>query len=107
MEEIEIDPEQWILHHLNSLLVVLEEIKNPVHFTVGPNPFRDNLNLFFSHDSSVDVRVVITDLTGRKIMDETVTGTSQILHTGNLPGGIYLINVSDGENQMTKKLLKK
>ncbi len=107
VEEIGIDPEQWILHHLNSLLVVLEEIKNPVHFTVGPNPFKDKLNLFFSHDSLGDVKVVITDLTGRKIMDETMSGTSQTLHTGSLPGGIYLINVSDGENQLTKKLLKK
>lgn len=107
VSDIAFDPEQWVLHKLNSLLVVVEELNNPVHFTVGPNPFNDRLNIFFSNDPGNEMYMIISDLTGRKVLEQEISGNRYNLDTGDLPGGVYLLKISDGENSLTKKILKR
>lgn len=107
VEDIMLDPDLWTLHKLSSLVVGIEDLENPVFFTVGPNPFNDRLNIFFSHKSGEDLFVIISDLAGRKVMEKTLSGTSAILSTRDLNSGLYLIRVTDGENEMVRKLLKK
>jgi aminopeptidase N len=102
-----LDPDLWILHKLSSLVVGLDDIENPVYFTVGPNPFSDRLNIYSSFEPGNDHTVVVTDLAGRRVLEETLTGNVTTLSVGELSSGLYLVKVSDGGNEMTRKLLKR
>ncbi len=105
IESIELDPEQWILHRLNSLSVGLEDTENPLHFTIGPNPATDRLNLFFTHRPNKSVTLIVSDLTGRRILEESMETTHKMIDVSDLPGGVYLVSISDGTYLINKKLV--
>lgn len=106
VEEVSIDPEQWILHKLNSLLVVLDEIQNPVSFSFGPNPATDMLNIFLVNSEQVNYTLKIFDVTGRLVMNRKLSGEKVTVDIRDLSKGVYNIEISDGENTLTKKLVK-
>lgn len=103
--EIVLDPEQWILHSLASLSVGEEEKQNPVYFTIGPNPAKDHVNIFFSGHPSKPIYGHITDLSGRIIMNTGLDGTSDRIDISGLGKGIYILHITDGEATMNKKLI--
>ena len=103
---ITVDPEQWVLHQVNSLLVGLEEIENPSHFSLAPNPAGDRLHIYFTHGQS-DHQVIITDLTGRKVMEGSSGGGQLTLDVSSLPQGIYLVTANDGAARLTRKMVKR
>lgn len=105
VEKIELDPEQWILHRLNSLVVVVEETQNPVHFTLGPNPAKDHVNIYLSHPSSARFELNIHDLAGRTLRKQTLESSGQRIDLSGLTRGIYLINVQGGDFQLNRKLV--
>jgi len=105
IESIELDPEQWILHRLNSLSVGLEDTDNPLHFTIGPNPATDRLNLFFTNRPHKSVTLIVSDLTGRTVLEKSMETTHKMIDVSDLPGGVYLVSISDGINLMNKKLV--
>jgi aminopeptidase N len=104
--QIKMDPDQWILHVLNSLVLGVEETGNPVFFTMGPNPFTDHLRIFFTHQPGTEFLITITDITGRSIYQTTLKDTETTLRLGNLAKGAYLMRVSDGEHFLARHLLK-
>jgi aminopeptidase N len=104
--EVTIDPDQWILHQLNSLLVVLDEVQSPVKFTFGPNPANDMLNIFLVNQENLNYTLKISDLAGRLVRYEQLSGEQNQLDIRNLAKGAYNIELSDGENTLTKKLIK-
>jgi aminopeptidase N len=103
--EIEFDPKQWILHKLNSLSLGLEEQENPVYFTLGPNPAKDHVNIFFSHYQGKTIKVIISDITGRAVLYEELANSSHLIDVGNLTAGIYQVTVTDGFAKLNKKLI--
>ncbi|MCU0370558.1 MAG: T9SS type A sorting domain-containing protein, partial [Bacteroidales bacterium] len=102
---IELDPEQWILHKLNTLSVGLEETGNPVHFTIGPNPARGHFSIFFSHPSEEELLLSISDLTGRKVYEEPAVPASGRIDISGIRAGIYLVSLTNGESRIIKKLI--
>jgi aminopeptidase N len=102
---IELDPEQWILHRLNSLSVGLEEEDNPVYFTIGPNPATDHFTVYFSHQAHRQFNLIITDLAGRAVFEYAIGPTSRSVDISGIPAGAYVISVSDGSSLLTKKLI--
>ena len=105
--QMQMDPEQWILHDLNSLIVGMEEVDNPVYFTFGPNPASDNIRLFLPNNHGEEVTFSITDLTGRMVMEEHIYGGEWQFDVSKLSKGIYLINITDGKNVLTRKFVRK
>jgi aminopeptidase N len=105
IDSVEIDPEQWILHKLNSLSVGIEETESPLHFTIGPNPAKDNLKIFFSHPSDKTVQLTIRDLAGRKAEAFSMENNDCIIDISRLSPGVYVVSLSDGTTVINKKLI--
>lgn len=105
IEEITIDPKQWILHRLNSIVLGVEEPSSPVYFTLGPNPAKDVVRIFLNHLPGKDLNLEITDLTGRIVFTDRISGINNSFNIGRLPGGIYVVSLGDGKNFMKRKLI--
>jgi len=105
VEHIELDPEQWILHHLNSLAVDIEERNNPLYFTVGPNPAHDYFRVFLPSNPEKEMQLSVTDLAGRTLLTQSITGRSSAIDAGHLKPGVYQVIVSDGKGRMNRKIL--
>jgi hypothetical protein len=105
IDSIEVDPEQWILHKLNSLSVGVEETDNPLHFTLGPNPAKDYLRIFFSHPSDKSFTLLISDLTGRQVLTQIMENTDRFIDISKFSPGVYLVSLSDGTDVLNKKLI--
>ena len=106
IDNIEFDPEQWILHKLNSITVGIEETESVLHFTLGPNPVNERFSIFFSHPSDDHIRPLkIFDLAGRLVLEKSLENGSHMIDVSALPGGVYMVSVSDGSSQMIKKLI--
>jgi len=102
---IELDPKQWILHRLNSLIVGLEDEANPVHFTLGPNPAKDYFRVFLSHPTIKSFTLVISDLTGRQVYRQTLENADGYIDISRFSPGVYLVSVSDGTDVLNKNLI--
>jgi aminopeptidase N len=105
VEKLEVDPEQWILHELNSLSVGDDEKDNPLHFTIGPNPAKERINIYFSHKTQQNLQVLIYDLAGRILLEEDISGGNYTADISRLLPGLYLISVTDGASRMDRKLI--
>jgi hypothetical protein len=105
VEFIELDPEQWVLHRLNSLSVGLEEQNSHVHFTLGPNPSHGPFSIFLTQMPVKDLSVCVTDLSGRAIYKAYVDHSSRRVDISGIPAGMYLVAVTDGANNLVKKLI--
>jgi hypothetical protein len=71
---------------------------------VFPNPVTDYVEINSTHTIN-QIRVV--DLTGREIMNRIGEGaTNKIITTKDWPSGVYLVQLSSGNDMITKKLIK-
>jgi aminopeptidase N len=105
IEQIEVDPEQWILHRLNSISVGIEEQLSPVYFSLGPNPAKEQINVFLAHQPEKTTELTISDLSGRMILTRILNSTNTTLDISTLPAGIYFVTMTDGSNKLNKKLI--
>lgn len=78
--------------------------------TIGPNPFRDQLTVNFTHTGSSSIHFEIYDLLGTRIHGQEVrsyAGINQIQYTGAaLKPGMYLILLRDEEKTYTARIIK-
>ena len=72
------------------------------YFKVYPNPVNSALNI--EADKSYNIRLM--DLSGRLVFQTRMTGYHQSINTSALPKGIYLIQLSNGQDVFTQKLVK-
>lgn len=105
IDKIELDPKQWILHKLNSLVVVVEETANPVHFTLGPNPAKGHVNVYLSHEPSADFVLTIRDLSGRSLHRQELRDSGQKIDLSGLAKGLYVVTLKNGQEQLSRKLM--
>lgn len=73
--------------------------------TLYPNPARDILNVSFNSGSE-EVSYSVIDILGKTIISETGKNRSTI-NVGSLKQGIYFLKFSDGNNQYTKRFVKR
>lgn len=83
---------------------------NALSAHVAPNPFVSNANIEFTAVKSGDVKISVFNLLGKVVKTETVratAGENQYTLRGNtLPSGVYLMEVFDGKNKITQRLIK-
>ncbi len=95
------DPENWVL---DRSLVVRKVITNG-HFSVNPNPFGDELNIVFQSGAGERV-ITLSDLSG-KIINKIQSSSQKVtMYTQNLVQGLYLLQVEDGKEAYTAKIVK-
>lgn len=89
-------------------------ISNPaaeqLQVSLYPNPTQNNATLIVSTSKSQTVNIIVTDLSGRAVINQTIdktNGTNLVdLNIAELNNGVYLVLVIDGEQSLTQKLIK-
>ena len=95
---------QWSLPYVfNSSSLAVEEFLNDNNLMIYPNPTNSFLNIKSNNDTVVE-KIVITDLTGKKILEQT-QNTNQI-NVQNLANGIYMLEATINDITITRKFIK-
>ncbi|HLT33639.1 MAG TPA: zinc-dependent metalloprotease family protein [Aquaticitalea sp.] len=77
------------------------------NFAIYPNPNSGEFTVSLNSSSSDKIMVTVYDIRGRKIYDNKFQNASNFNQTINLNvhSGMYLVMVSDGDKQATKKII--
>lgn len=80
------------------------------NFALWPNPANGTFNLSFIPETSDKVEVALYDIRGRVISQQTfenVSGTfSESFDASKLNTGMYFVKITNGDKQLTSKLMK-
>ena len=79
-------------------------------FLIFPNPNNGEFTIKLNSSSSSNIKVEVYDVRGRSIFNTVYSNTSEFNQTislNNAQSGMYLVKVSDGERQTTKKIIVK
>jgi subtilisin-like proprotein convertase family protein len=92
----------------NGSLSVTENQFND--FSIFPNPNNGEFTIRMNSDSGETIKVAVYDIRGRSIMEQSfspATSFEQPIQLDNVEAGMYLVNVTDGQKQITKKIIVK
>ncbi|MBL7890878.1 MAG: S8 family serine peptidase [Bacteroidia bacterium] len=97
----------------NTLLTGIQENHtDDLGLEVFPNPFHNDLTLSFYNKEKQNVRLVMTDISGRAVFQQEFTAISDskivftILPEQKLSAGVYLLNVILRDQTQTIKIIK-
>ena len=81
----------------------------PMILGIYPNPVKQVLNLAIQTGTSSKLSIIITDITGKTVLQQTLANTLSIvnLNVANLAKGMYTIKMVDGSNEMSSQLFIK
>ncbi len=97
--------EDYTVNVLASLSVAEFDASN---FTIFPNPNRGEFTIKLKSMSNSSINVEVYDIRGRSIFKnnyDNATEFSQTVKLNNVQSGMYLVKVSDGDRQTTKKII--
>lgn len=88
----------------NAITLSTDSFKKEVAtITVYPNPTSDYINIHSESNTGIDT-IIVTDLSGKKVLEQNKTSRVDVQ---NLSKGIYLLQISVGDNKETRKFIKK
>ena len=90
-----------------SLSVVENQFND---FSIFPNPNNGEFTIRMNSDSGESIKVAVYDIRGRSILEKSFNPTTsfeQQIQLDNVEAGMYLVNVTDGQKQITKKIIIK
>lgn len=61
--------------------------------------------IYITNDKVERITVSLSDINGRAIIKSELYGISNVLNVGNIKSGIYIIKLSEGNNNKTEKIL--
>ena len=74
---------------------------------IFPEPFHSRFQVLFSNDNFFNMQIRVSDLMGKIVFTEKMSGNSNIIDLGNEASGIYIIHFMDPYgNETVKKLMK-
>lgn len=79
-----------------------------VDFALYPNPNRGNFSIEFTCDPSKDVNVMVHDILGQKVYDQTFDKTPYFIQNIQLQkssSGLYLVTIINGDRKIVKKVI--
>lgn len=84
---------------------IQEESGQQLNLRIYPNPASGIVNLSFSEDNLANVSVSITDLGGRKILEQAVTEPNTALQLPTYSPGMYFVQLQTESGVMVRKVL--
>ncbi|MGJ8591708.1 MAG: T9SS type A sorting domain-containing protein [Aquaticitalea sp.] len=78
------------------------------NFSIFPNPNSGQFTVSLNSSSTESVSVIVYDIRGRKVYDNNFENSSnfnQSINLNNVQSGIYLVKVSNGGKQATRKII--
>lgn len=103
---ITVDPDNWVLNKVGTVVVGTPEMTNPVYFEIAPNPCSDKLFVYLSNATMGDRKYILSDIAGREIKTIEDNSAQPLIDVSDLSKGIYLLKISDGSYTVTKKFVK-
>ncbi len=95
--------------------VVVDTVVGIVHpidlgnLTVYPNPAKDRVRIKLENDSMGEISISLSDVTGRKLLDETHQKLDHVLEStmnlSSIAAGMYILTVQDGGGIRSKKII--
>lgn len=85
-----------------------DEFESIDGLTVFPNPNNGDFNVKFNSTSNNDVNIEVFDIRGRKVFGNSYRNTgvfNQSIKLDNVQSGMYLLNISEGNRKITKKII--
>ncbi|MFZ4797465.1 MAG: T9SS type A sorting domain-containing protein [Bacteroidia bacterium] len=76
---------------------------NDLIIDITPNPFNNVIEI---NSNGNLVTAEVLDITGKVVITETINGNKTTLNTSSLNNGVYFVRISNGENVITKRLIK-
>ena len=74
---------------------------------VFPNPSQDQFSLYLEGANNDKVHIAVYDAMGREVKKfEKESGNIPVIFGRELKGGIYIVEVRQGDNHKTVKLIK-
>ncbi|MBP5516820.1 MAG: T9SS type A sorting domain-containing protein [Bacteroidales bacterium] len=84
--------------------VGIDIAESEIEASVYPNPTHNMLNI----ECNGMARIVVTDMVGRRIIDQTANGDIYTVDMSNMNNGIYFVTIHDRDGHMTtRKVVKK
>jgi len=104
-----IDPDYWVLKKCNFIPLlpvhVIDNISENNSVTISPNPSFDVLSVQYS--SQYDHKnFIIFDMYGKIVRSGFLDKGATLLSIQDLPSGIYLFRISNGNNEINKKFVR-
>lgn len=95
-------------HQPNLVVTAVEETFLPGRVMIFPNPTAAILNIQFADIKLENILVSLFDLAGKNLLTSSVDANTWQTNLSKLPGGYYLLTVTDLENHQINsfKLLK-
>jgi hypothetical protein len=108
---ITVNPSSEISYNVHDNVDCLEDIFNvsnnrKVKTKVFPNPSRGEFSLIIASGSNEDVEIVVTNIYGSKVFLAKGKFSQTYTFGKNFLAGVYILQVSQGENIETFKLIK-
>lgn len=98
-----------------SLIITGDELSlgvkesNITDVSIWPNPVKDILNYSFKPSNQGDVNISLIDVQGRTLINQQLNGSQSIIsgqiQTENLPNGVYILNITQGNVTYNKKVV--
>ncbi len=103
---IQVDPGNWVVNQVGSIVVNLDENFATGEFTIAPNPATNTLNLVFANDGTSIREVSILDLSGSVVKAFKTDLLQYVVNIADLSPGSYVCLVRSDKNQIFKKFIK-
>ncbi|MEI6884588.1 MAG: T9SS type A sorting domain-containing protein [Bacteroidota bacterium] len=81
------------------------DIPDLTKFRVYPLPANDLINIEINDGAPVH-SMQLRDINGKMIIDNNITTSKTMLDIGELPGGIYLMKITSGNDTRVCKIIK-
>lgn len=95
-----------LIHTLvNAMATGTEEVITATTFTCYPNPSNEIVTIELGAVPASLTTVTLTDLAGRVVHKETMTGSAARISTGEFPMGVYVISVESEGMISTERLV--
>jgi hypothetical protein len=98
-------PGYFCIDNLNHEVPTSSPNIQQLQASVYPNPFSDRITI---SGIKTNARVVISDVAGRIVNEYVNVSNNQVINgLDNLKSGVYFLEIIEGKNRFTTKLMKK
>lgn len=93
----------------NNLVLSTQDNKVLSGLQLYPNPSKGQFTVSFNAVSNDDVKVAVYDVSGKKLFNQNFTNNSlrfnETFNLSTLQSGVYIVNISEGNTTVSKKLI--
>jgi hypothetical protein len=94
----------FFIAKLSSTVGVIEEASPGMQMNIYPSPAAGNVTITIKNRTNEN-RLSVFNVLGEKVYTETLISEEKILNVENYLPGVYVVKITDGKNQLVKKLI--